>query len=102
MSQKNGGKGLRETKKEKGKTMQQVKVIKVKPGRDRLREEIKNQLALKGARAGILIGRLGADKEAVIWKPTDLDAIASELRHLAFQIRNLQQAKLATDRKSVV
>ena len=52
--------------------MQQVKVIKVKPGRDKLREEIKNQLALKGARAGILIGRLGADKESVIWKPTDL------------------------------
>ena len=97
MSQKNGGKGLRETKKEKGKKMQQVKVIKVKPGRDKLREEIKNQLARKGARAGILIGRLGADKEAVIWKPTDLDAIASELRYLAFQIRNLQQAKLATE-----
>ena len=47
MSQKNGGKGLRETKKEKGKTMQQVKVIKVKPGRDKLREEIKNELARK-------------------------------------------------------
>ena len=95
---KKRGKGLREKqKKEKGKKMQQVKVIKVKPGRDKLREEIKNELARKGARAGILIGRLGADKESVIWKPTDLDAIASELRYLAFQIRNLQQAKLATE-----
>ena len=95
--QKAGERPPRETKKEKGKKMQQVKVIKVKPGRDKLREEIKNQLARKGARAGILIGRLGADKESVIWKPTDLDAIASELRYLAFQIRNLQQAKLATE-----
>ena len=97
MGTKSGGKASARNKKEKGKTMQQVKVIKVKPGRNKLREEIKNQLARKGARAGILIGRLGADKEAVIWKPTDLDAIASELRYLAFQIRNLQQAKLATE-----
>ena len=97
MGTKSGGKASARNKREKGKTMQQVKVIKVKPGRDELREEIKNQLALKGARAGMLIGRLGADKESVIWKPTDLDAIASELRYLAFQIRNLQQAKLATE-----
>ena len=97
MGTKSGGKASARNKREKGKTMQQVKVIKVKPGRDKLREEIKNELARKGARAGILIGRLGADKEAVIWKPTDLDAIASELRYLAFQIRNLQQAKLATE-----
>ena len=97
MGTKSGGKAYARNKKEKGKKMQQVKVIKVKPGRDKLREEIKNELARKGARAGILIGRLGADKESVIWKPTDLDAIASELRYLAFQIRNLQQAKLATE-----
>ena len=97
MGTKSGGKASARNKREKGKTMQQVKVIKVKPGRDKLREEIKNELARKGARAGILIGRLGADKESVIWKPTDLDAIASELRYLAFQIRNLQQAKLATE-----
>lgn len=97
MGTKSGGKASARNKKEKGKKMQQVKVIKVKPGRDKLREEIKNQLARKGARAGMLIGRLGADKESVIWKPTDLDAIASELRYLAFQIRNLQQAKLATE-----
>ena len=77
--------------------MQQVKVIKVKPGRDKLREEIKNELARKGARAMTLIDRLGADKDSVIWKPTDLDVIASELRYLAFQIRHLQQAKLATE-----
>ena len=97
MGTKSGGKASARNKRENGKTMQQVKVINVNPGRDKLREEIKNQLARKGARAGILIGRLGADKEAVIWKPTDLDAIASELRYLAFQIRNLQQAKLATE-----
>ena len=74
-----------------------LRMVKVKKGQMKLHEEIKNRLAKKGARAGILIGRLGADKEAVIWKPTDLDAIASELRYLAFQIRHLQQAKLATE-----
>ena len=76
--------------------MQQVKVIKVKPGRDKLREEIKNELARKGSRAGILIDQLTADK-TVVWRPVELDAKASELRHLAFQIRNLQNAKAATE-----
>ena len=74
-----------------------LRMVKVKKGQMKLHEEIKNRLAKKGARAMTLIDRLGADKESVIWKPTDLDAIASELRYLAFQIRNLQQAKLATE-----
>ena len=77
--------------------MQQVKVIKVKPGRDKLREEIKNELARKGARAGILIDKLTANKKAVVWIPAELDAIAEELRYLAFQIRNLKNAKKATE-----
>ena len=47
-------------------------------------------------RAGILIDQLTADK-TVVWRPAELDAKASELRHLAFQIRNLQNAKAATE-----
>lgn len=74
-----------------------LRMVKVKKGQMKLHEEIKNRLAKKGARAMTLIDRLGADKESVIWKPTDLDVIASELRYLAFQIRHLQQAKLATE-----
>ena len=74
-----------------------LRMVKVKKGQMKLHEEIKNRLAKKGARAMILIDRLGAAKESVIWKPTCLDAIASELRYLAFQIRHLQQAKLATE-----
>jgi hypothetical protein len=74
----------------------QVKVIKVKAGQAKLREAIKDALAKKGARAHILINKLAADKD-VIWRPTDLDAIALELRHLAFQIRTLKNAKVATE-----
>ena len=74
-----------------------LRMVKVKKGQMMLHEEIKNRLAKKGARAMTLIDRLGKDKDSVIWKPTDLDVIASELRYLAFQIRHLQQAKLATE-----
>ena len=72
------------------------RTITIKAGHEKLREAIKNELARKGSRAGILIRRLHSDPE-VIWKPADLDAAASELRHLAFQIRALQQAKVATE-----
>ncbi len=75
----------------------QIKVVKVKAGQAKLREAIKEQLARKGARAGSLINKLNADNKAVIWRPADLDAAALELRHLAFQIRALQQAKVATE-----
>lgn len=72
------------------------RTITIKKGRVKLREEIKNELARKGSRAGILIDQLTADK-SVVWRPSELDAKASELRHLAFQIRNLQNAKAATE-----
>ena len=75
----------------------QIKVVKVKAGQAKLREAIKEQLARKGARAGSLINKLNADNKAAIWRPADLDAAASELRHLAFQIRALQQSKVATE-----
>ena len=75
----------------------QIKVVKVKAGQAKLREAIKEQLARKGARAGSLINKLAADQKAVVWRPADLDAAALELRHLAFQIRALQQAKVATE-----
>ena len=75
----------------------QIKVVKVKAGQAKLREAIKEQLARKGARAGSLINKLNADTTAAIWRPADLDAAALELRHLAFQIRALQQAKVATE-----
>lgn len=75
----------------------QVKVIKVKAGQEKFREAVKNALAKKGARAGILINKLAADDKAVIWKPAELDAIALELRYLAFQIRTLHNAKVATE-----
>ena len=58
---------------------------------------VKNRLARKGARAGILINQLAADKNAVVWIPAKLDAIALELRYLAFQIRALKNAKKATE-----
>ena len=75
----------------------QIKVVKVKAGQAKLREAIKEQLARKGARAGSLINKLNADNKAATWRPADLDATALELRHLAFQIRALQQAKVATE-----
>ena len=74
-----------------------VKVIKVKAGQAKLREAIKDALAKKGARARILINKLAAEKDTVVWDYAQLDAIALELRHLAFQIRTLKQAKLATE-----
>ena len=71
----------------------QIKVIAertvtVKAGQAKLREAIKNELAKKGSRAGILIGQLAAERDTVVWNPVRLDEIANELRHLAFQIRN--------------
>ncbi len=39
----------------------------------------------------------GLEERARIWRPADLDAAALELRHLAFQIRALQKAKVATE-----
>ena len=74
-----------------------IRLVKVKKGQMRLHEEIKNRLAKKGARAGMLINQLAADKKAVVWIPAKLDAIALELRHLAFQIRALKNAKKATE-----
>lgn len=63
----------------------------------KLREAIKEALAKKGARVGTLIGKLAEGKDELRWNYTELDAIALELRHLAFQIRTLKQAKLATE-----
>lgn len=73
-----------------------VRIVKVKAGQEKLREMIKDALAVKGARARILIRKLNANPE-VVWTPTELDTIALELRHLAFQIRALKNAKLATE-----
>jgi len=81
----------------KGRTEMKIRMIKVKAGQQKLRERIKDALAKKGARASILINKLAANKKAVIWKPAELDAIALELRHLAFQIRVLKNAKTATE-----
>ena len=76
--------------------MQKMRLVKVKAGQEKLRADIKDALAKKGARATILINKLAADK-LVVWRYAELDAIALELRHLAFQIRTLKQAKLATE-----
>ena len=73
-----------------------IRQDKVKKRQMKLHEAIKNELARKGTQAGILINPLTADK-TVVWRPAELDAKASELRHLAFQIRNLQNAKAATE-----
>ena len=75
----------------------QIKVVKVKAGQAKLREAIKDALAKKGARARILINKLAAEKDTVVWDYAQLDAVALELRHLAFQIRTLKQAKVATE-----
>ena len=72
------------------------RTIKVKEGKAKLREVLKDRLAKNGAKASILIGKLAADK-SIVWRPTELDEVANELRHLAFQIRNDQDAKLATE-----
>ena len=76
--------------------MPKVRIVKVKAGQEKLREDIKNALAVKGARAQILINKLKAE-EGIVWRYAELDAIALELRHLAFQIRTLKRAKLATE-----
>ena len=74
-----------------------IRMVKVKAGQQKLRERIKDALAKKGARASLLVNKLTANKKAVIWKPAELDAIALELRYLAFQIRALKNAKTATE-----
>ena len=68
--------------------MKKMRTVKVKAGQEKLRERIKDALAQKGARAHI---------KAVVWRYAELDAIALELRHLAFQIRVLKNAKTATE-----
>ena len=72
------------------------RTIKVKEGKAKLREVLKDRLAKNGAKAAILINKLAADK-SIVWRPTERDEVANELRHLAFQIRNDQDAKLATE-----
>ena len=104
MSLRKRGKGLRERKqkgketKMQGRTIKVVaeRTIKIKVGKDKLREAYKTELAKKGSRAGVLINKLVADP-TVIWRPTELDRIADELRRLAFQIKFYQDAKLATE-----
>ena len=74
-----------------------IKTVKVKAGQQKLRTMIKDALAQKGARAHILINKLAADNKAVVWRYAELDAIALELRYLAFQSRALKNAKTATE-----
>ena len=75
----------------------QLKVVKVKAGQGSLRERIKDALAKKGMRVRILVNRLAKEREEIVWKPGELDAVALELRHLAYQIRILKMAKAATE-----
>ena len=75
----------------------QIKVVKVKAGQAKLREAIKDQLMRKVTRAWSLINRLNAGNKAIVLNPAELDEVANELRHLAYQIRALQQAKKATE-----
>ena len=91
-----GGRPAANNRKEKTMT-KTVRTVKVKAGQEKLRERIKDALAQKGARANILINKLAADNKAVVWRYAELDAIALELRHLAFQIRTLKNAKTATE-----
>jgi hypothetical protein len=93
----NAGVGLAERKNERKQKMKKMRTVKVKAGQEKLRERIKDALAQKGARAHILINKLAADNKAVVWRYAELDAIALELRHLAFQIRVLKNAKTATE-----
>ena len=74
-----------------------TRLVKVKAGQRKLREKIKDALARKGARARFLIRRLCENDAAMIWRPSELDAAALELRVLAFQIRALKNAKAATE-----
>ena len=93
----NAGVGLAERKNERKQKMKKMRTVKVKAGQEKLRERIKDALAQKGARANILINKLAADNKAVVWRYAELDAIALELRHRAFQIRVLKNAKTATE-----
>ena len=73
-----------------------LRLVKVKKGKMAAHKVIKDRLAKKGARAEIIIRQLGADR-SVVWRPEELDRKAEELRYLAFQIKFLQDAKLATE-----
>ncbi|MCR5414321.1 MAG: hypothetical protein K6F50_06300 [Kiritimatiellae bacterium] len=90
------GKALAGNTKKKGNEPMQVKVKKAKAGLEDFRQRVKEALARKGARAYSLIKKLATDR-SVVWRPEDLDAAGLELRHLAFQIRALQHAKLAAE-----
>lgn len=74
-----------------------TKIVKVKTGKRKLHAMLKDSIAQKGMRAYALIGRLNANNRAAAWNPNELDAIALELRHLAFQVRALKNAKLALE-----
>ena len=73
-----------------------IRTIKVKKGQEELREKIVEALDNKRMIARGVIKSLYDNYETVC-KPADLDAAALYLRHLAFQIRALQNAKLATE-----
>ena len=73
-----------------------IRQIKVKEGQEELRERIVEALDGKTTMARGLIKKL-YDEYALVTKPDELDAIALHLRHLAFQIRALRNAKLATE-----
>lgn len=73
-----------------------LRIVKVKKGQEAIRKELRLRLARKEARVDVLIQNLNADKEIAL-KPKELDKIALELRHLAFQIRTYKLAVLATE-----
>ena len=74
-----------------------LKVIRGEAGRAKLREAPKQELARKGVGGRVLINCLAREGDTVVWDCARPDAIANEVGDLAFQIRNLQQAKLATE-----
>ena len=75
----------------------QTKVVKVKAGMQILREELKDAIVKKQARVFHLIVELNKNKYEVTQSLGELDATALELRHLAFQLRHLRNAKHATE-----
>ena len=75
----------------------QAKVVKVKAGMQILREELKDAIVKKQARVFHLIVELNKNKYEVTQSLGELDATALELRHLAFQLRHLRNAKRATE-----
>lgn len=73
-----------------------IRTVKIKEGQEELREKIVEALDAKTTRARALIKKL-YDDFGLVHQPAKLDEIALELRHLAFQIRALKHAKLATE-----